>query len=288
MKQFAGDRIFNGLNVLLLSLVALVTFFPIYYVLVVSFTDPSEYMKNQFIVFPQKWSTISYEYLLSSKAFVNSLGASAYLAVVGTLCSLVVSSALAYGLSRRRLRGRRFLMLFILITILFQPGIIPNYMLIRQLDLINSYWAIILPALTSGWNVLLMKGFFDSLPDELEEAASIDGCNDISTWIRIILPLSLPALAAFGLFFAVAYWNTYFNALLYITNSAKWPIQVILQNMLISASTGDLLSTAYTEKPPSQTLKMAAVIIATVPILFVYPFLQKHFAKGALIGSVKG
>ncbi|THF77743.1 carbohydrate ABC transporter permease [Cohnella fermenti] len=288
MKLSTGDRVFNWINIVLLGIVALITFFPFYYVIVVSFTDPTEYLRKALIVFPEKWSLASYEYLLSTPFFVKSLGSSAYLAIVGTLCSLAISSSLAYCLSRRRMRGRKAIMLFVLVTILFSPGIIPNYMLIRELHLINSYWAIIMPALSSGWNVLLLKGFFDSLPTELEEAAAIDGCNDISIWLRIILPLSLPALAAFGLFFAVGYWNTFFNAMLYLTDSSKWPVQVILQNILINASTGDLLSTAYTEKPPTETLKMAAVIIATVPILLVYPFLQKHFAKGALVGSVKG
>lgn len=288
MKISIGDRIFNVFNIVLLGIVALVTFFPFYYVLIVSFTDPTEYVQKPFVLFPEKWSFISYQYLLSTKSFVNSIGVSVFLAVVGTLCSLAVSSSLAYTLSRKRFRGRRVILLLILLTILFSPGIIPNYMLIRELGLINNIWSIILPALSSGWNVLLLRGFFDSIPSELEEAAAIDGCNDITTWFRIILPLSLPALAAFGLFFAVGYWNTFFNALLYLNDSSKWPIQVILQNILLNASNTDLISDTFNQAPPAQTLRMAAVIVATIPILLVYPFLQKHFAKGAMVGSVKG
>ncbi len=165
------------------------------------------------------------------------------------------------------------------------------FLLVRQLDLINSLWSLILPALTSGWYVLLMKGFFDSIPPSLEEAATIDGCNDINIWYRIILPLSLPAMAAFGLFYAVAYWNTFFTALLYINDFEKWPLQVLLQNLLIDSSTaagGEVAQQISAERQvPSETLKMAAVVIGTVPILLVYPFLQKHFAKGAMVGSVK-
>ncbi|WP_166239028.1 carbohydrate ABC transporter permease [Paenibacillus turpanensis] len=288
MKASFGDRLFTIANVVVLGIISIVTFFPLYYVFVVSFTDSTEYLTKPFVLFPEKWSFDSYHYLLSTDAFVRSLGNSAFLATVGTGCSLAVTAALAYALSRKRLRGRRMILLLILVTILFNPGIIPNYMVVRELGLINSMWALIIPALASGWNVILMKGFFDSIPAELEESAAIDGCNDISTWIRIILPLSLPAMAAFGLFYAVGYWNQFFNALLYLNDPNKWPIQVLLQNLLISSSNSELTSDAFMKAPPTETLKMAAVIIATVPILAVYPFLQKHFAKGAMIGSVKG
>ncbi|MEI7025147.1 carbohydrate ABC transporter permease [Paenibacillus sp. y28] len=288
VKSF-GDRLFNLCNVTLLGIVALLTFFPLYYVFIVSFTDPSEYLHKKFVLFPEVWSVDSYKYLLSTKSFLRSLGNSGFLATVGTACSLVVTASLAYALSRRRMRGRKWFMMAIVLTILFSPGIIPHYMLVRQLGLINSVWALILPALASGWNVILMRSFFDSIPVELEESASIDGCNEISTWVRIILPLSLPALAAFGLFYAVGYWNQFFSALMYLNNSSKWPIQVLLQNILLNATSSDLgASDVFVQPPPAETLKMASVMVATAPILAVYPFLQKHFAKGAMVGSVKG
>ncbi len=284
-----GDRWFNVFNVTVLGLIAIVTAFPLYYVFVVSFTDPIEYIQKSLILFPERWSLDSYRYLLSTQAFPKALGVSLFLASVGTACSLVVTSSLAFALSRRRMRGRRILQLLILFTILFSPGIIPNYMLIRELSLINSIWSVILASLTSGWYVILMRGFYDSIPEELDEAAAIDGCNDISAFIRIVLPLSLPALAAFGLFFAVGFWNQFFNALLYLNDSDKWPIQVLLQNMLIDSSGSSLGDVdPLIKPPPSETLKMAAVVIAIVPIILVYPFLQKHFAKGAMIGSIKG
>jgi len=271
-----------------LGLVAILTAFPVYYVFVVSFTDPTEYLQKSLVLFPDNWSLASYRYLLSTSAFIQSMGVSAFLATVGTSCSLLVTSSLAYALSRRRFRGRRVILLFILFTILFSPGIIPNYLLVKELGLINNIWSVILVSLSSGWYVILMKGFFDSIPESLVEAATIDGCNDISAWFRIVLPLSLPAIAAFGLFFAVAYWNQYFNALLYLNESSKWPIQVLLQNMLIDSSSSSLGEVdPLVQPPPSETLKMAAVVIAIVPILLVYPFLQKHFAKGVMIGSLK-
>ncbi|SFL99288.1 putative aldouronate transport system permease protein [Paenibacillus sp. 1_12] len=289
--QTASDRMINTVNVTLLGIVGVITFFPLYYVFVVSFTDPSSYLSTQFTLFPTKWSLDSYKYLMSTNAFLNAIGNSVFLAVVGTALSLFVTSCLSYAISRKRLQGRKLMMLLILLTTLFNPGLIPPYLLVRDLHLINSTWALILPVLTSGWYVLLMKGFFDSIPASLEESARIDGCNDVSVWYRIILPLSLPSLAAFGLFYAVAYWNTFFTALLYINDFEKQPLQVLLQNMLIDASTaagGSAAAEMISEQRiPPETLKMAAVVIATVPILLVYPFLQKHFAKGAMVGSVK-
>lgn len=291
MLQSKRDRLFNATNLFLLTVIGLVTLFPLYYVLVVSFSDPAEFIRNKATLFPKKWSLDSYRYLLSTNSFMRAMGNSAFLATVGTMLSLFVTSCLSYALSRRRLQGRRVMLLLILLTTLFNPGIIPPYLLIRDLHLINSTWSLILPVLTSGWYVLLMKGFFDSIPSSLEEAARIDGCNDIGVWWRIILPLSLPSLAAFGLFYAVAYWNTFFTALLYINDFNKQPLQVLLQNMLIDSSTasGGTAAVEITaeQQIPSETLKMAAVVIATVPILMVYPFLQKHFAKGAMVGSVK-
>nr|WP_239584500.1 carbohydrate ABC transporter permease [Aquibacillus albus] len=269
-------------------MIALVTMFPIYYVFVVSFTEPAEYLQKTIVLWPDNWSLASYRYLLSAPTFIQAIGVSTFLAVVGTLCSLIVTSSFAYALSRKKFKGRRVILLLVLFTILFSPGIIPNYLLVKELGLINSLWSVILVSLSNGWFVILMKGFYDSISDTLVEAATIDGCNDITAWIKIILPLSLPSIAAFGLFFAVQYWNQYFNALLYLNDASKWPIQVLLQNMLIDSSSSSLGDVdPLIKPPPSQTLKMAAVVIAIVPIICVYPFLQKHFAKGVMIGSIK-
>ncbi|WP_079914109.1 carbohydrate ABC transporter permease [Paenibacillus sp. 32352] len=283
-----GDSVFRYTNGALLALLAFLTCFPFYYVVVVSFTDPGEYLQKKWVLFPDHWSIASYEYLLSTKAFLRSVGNSTFLAIVGTICSLTVTSTMAYALSRKRMRGRKAILFMVLLTMLFSPGLIPHYMLVRQMGLIGSVWSLIIPALTSGWNVILMKGFFDSIPAELDESAAIDGSNDIRTWVTIVLPLSLPAIAAFALFDAVGYWNQFFSALLYLNDSSQWPIQVLLQNMLLNASNTDLQAYDVSmQPPPSEMLKMAAVVVATVPILLVYPFLQKHFAKGAMVGSIK-
>jgi len=293
MRESLGDRAFGIINMIFLVITGLATLFPLYYVFVVSFTDPSEYIeKSGFVLFPSQWSFGAYEYLMSTSAFVRATGVSAFLATVGTALSLIVTAAFSFGLSRKRLRGRRPLLLMVLFSILFHPGIIPQYLLVRDAGLINSVWSLIIPVLTSGWYVILMKSFFDSIPAELEEAAMIDGCNDLGTFFRIILPLSAASLAAFGLFYAVAYWNTFFNAVLYITDFTKVPLQIVLRNMLIDSDTAvggaSAMEMSSDKQLPTQTIKMAAVVISTLPILLVYPFLQKHFTKGVMLGSVKG
>ncbi|MCZ8517571.1 carbohydrate ABC transporter permease [Paenibacillus filicis] len=290
MKEQWSDKLFHTINYTALALISLICLFPLYYIFAVSFTDPQEYLIRRAVLFPHQWSIASYKYIFSNNSFIKAFEVSGFLATVGTFLSLAVTSAGAYVLSRKRLIGRRPMMLMILLTTLFNPGIIPPYLLVRDLGLINSIWSLILPVLTSGWYVLLMKGFFDSIPDELEEAAKIDGCSDLGIWFKIVLPLSLPALVAFGLFYAVAYWNTFFSAILYINDPVKRPLQVLLQVLLIESSSTATANAAETaaNQPPSETLKMAAVVVATIPILMVYPFLQKHFAKGAMIGSVKG
>ncbi|MBW7456277.1 carbohydrate ABC transporter permease [Paenibacillus sepulcri] len=289
-RTFRGFS-FDLVVTLILVFAGVITIIPFLYIIVVSFATPSEYIQKAGVfVFPSEWTLVNYKYLLSTGTFIKAAGNSAFLAIVGTLLSLAVTSSFAYSLSRRRLRGRKVLLLLVLISILFNPGIIPPYLVVKSLGLINSIWSLIIPALTSGWYIFLMKSFYDSIPASLEEAASIDGCNDMGIWVKIILPLSLPSLAAFGLFYAVSYWNVFFHAILYINDFDKWPLQVLLQNMLIDSSTsgGDLAGQIASEQEmPKETLKMAAVVVATVPIILVYPFLQKHFAKGVMVGSVK-
>ncbi|MBP1966545.1 carbohydrate ABC transporter permease [Paenibacillus aceris] len=292
MNNSLGSKVFNALNYTVLTVFGLATLLPFIYVVIISFTDPSEYLAKSLVLIPDNWSLSAYEFIFSTNAFVNAMGVSGFLAVVGTLLSLIVTSALAYVLSRKRLKGKKFFLVAILMTMLFNPGMIPNYLLVDSLGLMDSVWALILPALTSAWYVFLMKNFYQDIPDELEEAAKIDGCSDIGVFIRIMLPISVSALAAFGLFYAVAYWNTYFSGVLYINRDALRPLQVLLQMMLISASQmGDPSVAAMLESErtvPPEVIKMAAVVVSSLPIVIVYPFLQKYFVKGMMVGSVKG
>jgi putative aldouronate transport system permease protein len=290
MKKSIGSHGTDVVNHALLAVVALVTFFPFYYVLIVSFTSPTEYLSRSFVLWPERWSLASYRYLVRSQSFVRSVGVSGFLAVVGTVLSLLANTAFAFALSRRGL-PKKFLMVIVVFTMLFHPGMIPNFLVVKAFGLVNTLWALIVPTLTSAWTLILMKTFFESIPDSLDDAAFIDGCSEVGIWLRIALPLALPMLAAFGLFAAVGYWNTYFSAILYLNDYKLYPLQVFLRNMLVdpAQASGGAFSNRLTEEDlPEETLKMAAVVLSTVPILIVYPFLQKHFTKGLMLGSVKG
>lgn len=279
----------------LLLLVASTMLVPFLYIFAISFTDPEVYRSNTFILWPESWSVAAYELVLSGHGIISALKASLFITLIGTPMAVTVSSSFAYMLSKRSLPGRKTMLNLIVFTLLFSPGLIPGYLLIKELHILDTWWSIILPGVTNAWTLLVMKSFFESLPGELEEAAIMDGCNPLQTYFHIILPLSKAPLAAFTLFFAVSYWNTYFNAVLYLNDVEKWPLQLFLQQVINSASLelfadpATLANLTQNNSPvPPEVVKMAAVIVVTLPILIVYPFLQKHFAKGVLIGSVKG
>lgn len=219
---------------------------------------------------------------------IRSLGVSVYITVIGTFINLLFTSLMAYPLSRRYLRGRQPILLGVLFTMLFSGGMIPTYFVVKSLHLTDTLWSLMLPTAISAFNLIVLKNFFQAIPDELEDAAKIDGCNDVSVLFRIVLPLSMPAMATFSLFYAVAHWNSFFSAVIYINDSEKWPVQVWLREIVILAQSriGDT-SIEETEIQPL-TIRMAVIVFSTIPIMLVYPFLQKHFAKGVMLGSVKG
>ncbi|MEV5025536.1 carbohydrate ABC transporter permease [Paenibacillus sp. LPE1-1-1.1] len=283
-----GNRIFDTVNYTLLLLIALVCVLPFIYVLAVSFTSPAEVAKGGLILWPKEWSLASYRYIFSTNTLVRSMLVSIYITVLGTMINLIFTSLMAYPLAKPRLRGRQTILLAVLFTMLFGGGMIPTYFVVKALHLTNTLWSLMIPGAISAFNLIVLKNFFQQIPDGLEDSARIDGCNDVGVLFRIVLPLSLPAMATFGLFYAVGHWNQFFNAILYINDNTKWPIQVLLREVVIlaSSSIGDS-SIDSTEIQPL-TIRMAVIVFATIPILLVYPFLQKHFAKGVMLGSVKG
>ncbi len=213
---------------------------------------------------------------------------SIFVTVVGTIWSMLLSTLTAYGLSRRDLVGRRYIMFFIIFTMLFNGGIIPTFIVVQQTGLLDSLASLIIPVSINVFNMIILKTFFQNLPYGLEESAKIDGANDFGILFRIIIPCSLPAIATISLFYAVTYWNTYMHAILYLSDAGKWPVQVLLRQIVVLATGMNYDSAEFTDiPPPSQSVKMAVIVVATVPVLLVYPFLQKHFAKGALLGSIK-
>lgn len=276
------SRLFDGFNYVLLGLVGLAMFLPFVYVLITSFS-------NQNVVWPTQFSLEPYRYIFSTQTFIRSIGVSVYITVLGTFLSLLATALMAYSLSFKFLPGRSGILLMVLFTMVFQGGMIPTYFVVKNLHMLDSTWSLMIPGLISAFYLIVMRDFFSTVPMELIESAKIDGAHELTVLLRIVLPLSLPALAAFGLFYAVGIWNQYFNAILYINEPDLWPVQVILRQIVILASAGlgagdGGESVAYY----GQGVKMAVIVVSTLPIMIVYPFLQKHFAKGALLGSVKG
>lgn len=285
-KQFVGQSVLNTI----LFLLAGVMIIPFIYIIMVSFTDASVYEAGKFILWPEKWSLDAYKYVLTGSGFLDALKSTLFITLVGTPLSVLFNAGLGYMLARNTLPGRNILNKLVMFTMLFGAGMIPSYINMSNLGLINSLWACILPGTCSAWNVMVMKSFFQGLPAELEEAAEIDGCGTLGNFIRIVLPLSKAVLATITLFGAVSYWNTYFSAVMYITKTAMLPLQVFLQKIVLSSSISDVLDVTnnLAASVPEEITKMATVVVAVVPILCVYPFLQKHFAKGVMIGAVKG
>ncbi|MBO5198286.1 MAG: carbohydrate ABC transporter permease [Lachnospiraceae bacterium] len=285
-------KIFLGQSVLdiILFLLAAVMVVPFIYVIMVSFTDGTVYEAGKLILWPEKWSLEAYELVLSGSGFGNALKATLFITLIGTPMNVLFNAGLAYMLSKKNLPGRTIINKLVMFTMLFGAGMIPNYINMSDLGLLNTWWASILPGACGAYTVMVMRSFFEGLPAELEEAAKIDGCSTIRIFGIIVLPLSKAMLATFTLFAAVSYWNTYFSAVMYLTRTDMYPLQVYLQKIVLSANISDVIdmSSDLINTVPTEIMKMATVVVAVVPILCVYPFLQKHFAKGVMVGAVKG
>ena len=283
-------RIGTVLNYVLLAGVGVVMVYPMWYVFMYALSDAKEVLGKGAILWPQGFSLSALHFVLRTPEIMRSYLNTVFVVVVGTLMSVTATALLAYPLAQR-VPGVRYLSLIIYFTILFTGGIIPTYVVVRQTGLMNTLWSLIVPQIIWPFYVIIMVKFFRNIPDSLAESARIDGANDAVILLRIILPLSLPALASVSLFYAVRYWNEFFTAVIYLSDSTKWTLQVILRSLLITQledqfdqPTGDQTAGSVT----SETVKMATVMVGTVPIMLIYPFLQKHFARGVMIGAVKG
>ncbi len=272
----------------ILFLVAAVCILPFFYVISVSLTDPATYVPFQLRIIPKDFSLDSYKYLLRADSFTNSLKNSVFITVVGTMISLAITFSFAFGISKKTLPGRKFFNIFIIITLLFNAGIIPNYILVKNLHLTNSLWALILTMMTSAWDVIVVRTFISGIPAELEEAATVEGCNDLQFFAKIVIPLSKPAIASYTLIFAVLYWNVYFYSMLYISDPLKWTLQVLVKSLIVDSSQDAAGSYGDGKIVPIETIRYAAVVLSMLPILVVYPFLQKYFVSGLTVGAVKG
>ncbi|WP_127490544.1 carbohydrate ABC transporter permease [Paenibacillus glycanilyticus] len=292
-KQYrsASGTAFDITNVILLNVISLLAVLPFIYIIAGSFASDAELTKRAVFLIPKTFTTAAYQFIFSTGTILQSIKVSLYVTVVGTAVNLFFTVTMAYALSKRNLMGRNTVLNLIVFSMLFGGGLIPTYLVVRDLHLLDSFWALMLPGAISAFNLIIVKNFFQELPAELEEAARIDGCTELGLLWKIVLPLSMPVLATFTLFYAVGHWNNFYSALLYINDPQKWPLQVMLRQIVLLSQTaaGDINSMDPNfVAPPDQSIKMAVIVIGTIPILLVYPFLQKHFAKGVLIGSVKG
>ncbi|MEK4237113.1 carbohydrate ABC transporter permease [Paenibacillus sp. FSL H7-0714] len=282
-----GASIAVTTNYILLILIGAATLFPFVYVIGASFTTESEMLRRGIVLIPEDFTLEAYRIVFSGLGINKAYSITLFRTIVGTALNLLFTALGAYALSKKALPGRSGLLMFIVFTMLFSGGMIPTYILVKSLGLLNSVWVLILPGLVSVFNFLVMKTFFEQLPLELEEAARIDGSGELQMLWKIVIPLSLPSFATIGLFYAVYHWNSYFDAVMYITKPDLMPIQVVLRNILMAAQ---FTSSESSSGTPVNiiAIQMATVLVSTVPILCVYPFIQKHFAKGVMLGSVKG
>ena len=288
-----GSRIFDIANYLIVTIIALTTIFPFVYIIGASFATEYEIATRPMFIIPENVSTAAYEFIFSSNKILRGFGNSVFITVCGTAINLFFTVTMAYALSKTRLRGRNFFLNMVIISMFFSGGMIPGYIVVANiLNLKNTYWSVLLPGAISAYNMMIVKNFFQGIPQELEESASMDGCTDMGVLWKIVLPLSLPVLATFGLFYAVGHWNAYFGAMIYMkTAKEKWPLQVLLRELIIlsSGTAGDMnnMDPEFVQ-PPEQSVKMAVIVVSTVPIMMVYPFLQKYFVKGVMVGALKG
>ena len=282
-----GRRIFEAVNLLLLILLGITTMYPFWDCLVVSMSSLKSYLSTSIHLWPSEWSFEGYAYMLGNESLWTSYANSIFITVAGTLINMLITIMAAYVLSKQELKGHRILMFLAVFTMMFTGGIIPTYIVIKDLGLMNSLWSMILPSAINTYNLIILRNFFADLPTELEEAALLDGCTEVGVLFRIMLPISKPAVTTIALFYAVDHWNDFFSAIMYINSREKWPLQLFLRSMLFESDA------AYSSGGESlfllgQPMKMAAVMLAIIPIMCAYPFFQKYFTKGILTGAVKG
>lgn len=286
MVKSKNDIAYELLVLFIITLVGLVCVIPILFVIAYSLTPMEEMLRNGgFVLIPRKITFSAYAFMIKNPTLISALKVSTIITVFGTMANLVVTMMLAYPLSRDYLPGRGTFIKLIVFTMIFSAGTIPTYLIVRATGVINTLWALILPSLVTVYNFIVMKAFFEGLPNDLFESARIDGAGEFRILYRIVLPLSLPIVTTISLYYAVAHWNVYTAAILYIQDTDLMPLQVILRRMINAASTNDL---NVEDEIPPETMRMAAVCIATAPIVVIYPFIQKYFVKGTLAGAVKG
>lgn len=291
IKKTIGEKIFDSANVVFLTAFSLVTLYPFLYVIFASVSVSDELMKHTGALFmPLGFSWAAYKATLANPMILSGYANTIFVVVVGTVYNLIMTSMGAYILSRKNFFWKKIIIAMVVVTMYFGGGLIPKYLLIQNLGMTNTLWALIIPDAISTWNLFIMRTFFMGIPDSLEESAKLDGANDFTVLLKVILPLSMPVIAVMLLYYGVAHWNTWFDAMIYIRKRSLYPLQLVLREILIINSTDSMMSdTSIAERSSvSETIKYATIMVATLPILFAYPWLQKYFVKGVMIGALKG
>ncbi|MGN7165527.1 carbohydrate ABC transporter permease [Paenibacillus cellulositrophicus] len=293
MLETRSERI-TGIGIyVLLGVVTLIVLYPLFFVLIASVSNPGSVIRGEVWLWPKGFSLIGYERLFGNKELLRGFMNTVMYTVVGTALNVVMTVAGAYPLSRADFKGRHFFTFLIVFTMFFGGGMIPTYLLIKSLGLLNTFWAMIIPSAVSVWNILIMRTFFQSsIPKEVQEAAFMDGCSNIKILLKVVLPLSGPVLAVMVLFYAVGHWNAYFSALLYLSDRDLYPMQLFLREILVQNQMQEMVDisddTLARSLMEAEAIKYAAVIVTNLPMLILYPFLQKYFVKGVMVGAIKG
>ena len=291
-RKTIGSRVFDCINYLILMCLVAITLYPLIYVLWASFSNSNALLRHSGLLWkPLGFSTTAYAAVFRNASVWSGYGNTLFLVIVGTIMNLIFTSLAAYVLSRRSFYLRRPITLMIIFTMFFNGGLIPTFLLVKGIGLYDSLWACILPGLISTWNFMIMRTYFESIPVSLEESAKLDGANDLIVLLRIVLPLSGPIIAVMTLFYGVGNWNQWFSAMIYLNQHTKYPLQLILREILLANNTDSMMGAQAMDNDKQaigESIKYATIIVSTVPILCVYPFLQKYFVKGVMIGAVKG
>ena len=294
IKDTRADKVLKFIFYVVLAILAIVCLYPIYFVVIASVSDPSQVLAGNVILLPKGWNLSGFEKVFADESIWRAYLNTILYTVAGTALNIVLTMTAAYVLSYRKLVGRNFLMKVVTFTMFFSGGLIPTYITYRQLGILDTEWVMIIPGAISAYNLIIARTFIQSnIPDQLYEAAELDGCSHIRFFTSIVVPLSITIVAVLTLYYAVGHWNAYYNALMYLPTQEKWPLQMVLRKTLIqnTFSASDVLiegDDAAELLYLAEQIKYALIIVATLPILCLYPFLQKHFVKGVMIGSVKG
>lgn len=292
IKESYGDRVLKMVIYVILTLLTIYSLIPFITVISNSLTTEASILKDGFSLYPRVFSLEAYKLIFNDSTIYRAYGVTIFVTVVGTFLAMLVTCALAYPLSVRALKYKNWINFYVYFTLLFHGGLVGSYLLIsKYLDMKDTIWVLIIPALVSPWNMFLLRNFFKSIDESLAESAKMDGANDIYIFFRIVLPISLPALATVSLFYTIGFWNKWFEALLYISDDHKFPLQYLIQRIMSNAEFAKQLSAQINlanYDTPTYTTRLATTVVTIGPIILLYPFLQKYFVKGLMVGSIKG